>query len=109
MDSTRLVRVPSIRVAGKFAAGPTLAHAAGTLTTAPVRAEFTVHRRNPMPRLDTVLVLLLATPALAFANGDSTRTTMERRADPGQAALDRTWAERDAREIREFTMLTAAL
>jgi hypothetical protein len=61
-----------------------------------------------MPRLDTVLVLLLATPAVAFANGDSARTTMEQRPGP-TAAVDLDWAERDARELREFIMLTAGL
>ena len=47
-----------------------------------------------MPRLDTVLVLLLATPALSFAN---------------PAAINPTWTERDAREVREFETMTASL
>ncbi len=51
-----------------------------------------------MPRLDTVLVLLLAMPALAFANSNPVRSTLER-----------TWAERDARELSEFEQLTASL
>ncbi len=53
-----------------------------------------------MPRLDTVLVLLLATPALSFANPSPVRTP---------AAADRMWAERDAREVREFETMTASL
>jgi len=51
-----------------------------------------------MPRLDTVLVLLLAMPALTFANSN-----------PAPNTLERTWVERDARECREFEQLTASL
>ena len=61
-----------------------------------------------MPRLDTVLILLLATPALAFAN-EPVRNTIERRQDYRQLALDRAWADRDARELQEFERLVAAL
>jgi len=53
-----------------------------------------------MPRLDTVLVLLLAMPALAFANPQPVRNPV---------AVDRTWVERDAREMREFEQLTVSL
>jgi hypothetical protein len=62
-----------------------------------------------MPRLDTVLVLLLAMPALAFANSDPVRNNAERRQDHRQLVLDRTWAERDARELSEFEQLSASL
>lgn len=62
-----------------------------------------------MPRLDTVLVLLLATPALSFANSDPVRNTVERRMDHRQLAVDRSWAERDARELREFEAMAASL
>lgn len=89
--------------------GPWLAQGPGAKHTAPVRAEFTVHRRNPMPRLDTVLVLLLATPALSFANSDPVRTNLERRQDHRQLAVERSWAERDARELSEFETMTASL
>lgn len=51
-----------------------------------------------MARLETVLVLLLAMPALTFANSNPARITLER-----------TWAERDARELSEFEQLTASL
>ncbi|HET6462648.1 MAG TPA: hypothetical protein VFH33_02515 [Candidatus Krumholzibacteria bacterium] len=62
-----------------------------------------------MPRLDTVLVLLLAMPALSFANSDPVRNTVERRQDHRQLAVDRTWAERDAQELREFEAMAASL
>jgi hypothetical protein len=62
-----------------------------------------------MPRLDTVLVLLLAMPAASFANSDPVRNTMERRQDHRQLAVDRGWAERDAREVGQFEQMTAAL
>lgn len=61
-----------------------------------------------MPRLDTVLVLLLAMPAASFAS-DPVRNTAERRQDHRQLAVDRGWIERDARELSEFERLTAAL
>lgn len=61
-----------------------------------------------MPRLDTVLVLLLAMPAASFAN-DPARNTAERRQDHRQLAVDRGWLERDARELSEFEHMTAAL
>lgn len=54
-----------------------------------------------MPRLATVLVLLLATPALLFANSKPH--------DYREAALERTWAERDARELGEFEAMAASL
>ena len=53
-----------------------------------------------MPRLDTVLVLLLATPALSFANPAPVGN---------RVAVDHAWAERDAREVREFEQLTVSL
>lgn len=53
-----------------------------------------------MPRLDTVLALLLAMPALSFANPAPARSP---------AAVERTWPERDAREVREFEQLTVSL
>jgi len=62
-----------------------------------------------MPRLDTVLVLLLAMPASSFANADPVRNTVERRQDHRQLTLDRAWAERDARELSEFETMTASL
>jgi hypothetical protein len=62
-----------------------------------------------MPRLDTVLVLLLAMPAATFANSDPVRNTAERRQDHRQLAVDRTWAVRDANELREFEAMTASL
>jgi hypothetical protein len=61
-----------------------------------------------MPRLDTVLVLLLAMPAASFAN-DAARNTVERRQDHRQLAVDRGWLERDTRELTEFEHMTAAL
>jgi len=62
-----------------------------------------------MPRLDTVMVLLLAMPAPSFATAQPVRNTAERISDRRQIALDRTWAERDAREVQEFQRLTNAL
>jgi hypothetical protein len=62
-----------------------------------------------MPRLDTVLVLLLAMPAATFANSDTVRNTAERQQDHRQLAIDRTWAVRDANELREFEAITASL
>jgi hypothetical protein len=62
-----------------------------------------------MPRLDTVLVLLLAMPAASFANTDTAPSAIERGQDRRQLAVDRGWAERDARELREFEQLTASL
>lgn len=62
-----------------------------------------------MPRLDTVLVLLLAMPAASFANSDPVRNTTERRQDHRQLTVDRAWAERDAREVGLFEQTTAAL
>jgi hypothetical protein len=62
-----------------------------------------------MTRLDTVLVLLLATPALSFANTDPVRDSVGRRQEQGQLAVDRGWAARDAGELREFEQLTASL
>jgi hypothetical protein len=59
--------------------------------------------------LDTVLVLLLAMPAASFANADPARNTVERRQDHRQLTLDRAWAERDARELKEFESMTASL
>jgi citrate synthase len=62
-----------------------------------------------MPRLDTVLVLLLAIPASSFANANPARNTVEHRQDRRQLAPDRAWAERDAREVTEFESMTAQL
>ena len=53
-----------------------------------------------MARLDTVLVLLLAMPALSFANPATVNSAV---------AVERTWPERDAREMREFEQLTVSL
>jgi len=53
-----------------------------------------------MARLDTVLVLLLAMPALSFANPAPVRSPVD---------VERTWRERDAREMREFEQLTVSL
>ena len=62
-----------------------------------------------MPRLDTVLVVLLAMPAAAFANAGSTRNVREIRADQRQIAAAQDWNERDAREISEFEKLMSSL
>jgi hypothetical protein len=62
-----------------------------------------------MARLDTVLALLLAMPALSFANSDPVRNNAERRQDHRQLVLDRSWAERDARELSEFEAMTSSL
>lgn len=62
-----------------------------------------------MPRLDTVLVLLLAMPAATFATAQPVRNTMDRNADHRQLAVDRDWSERDAREVQEFEQMTTAL
>ena len=62
-----------------------------------------------MPRMDIVWALLLATPALTFANDPPVRNAHEARADYRQLAADRTWAERDARELAEFEQMSHAL
>jgi len=62
-----------------------------------------------MPRLETVLVLLLAMPAISFANSDPVRNTAERRQDHRQITVDRTQLDRDTQELRAFEQMTAAL
>jgi hypothetical protein len=62
-----------------------------------------------MPRLDTVLVVLLAMPAAAFANADTVRNHQEARVDHRPIAIDQDWNERDARELAEFEKLALAL
>jgi hypothetical protein len=62
-----------------------------------------------MPRLDTVLFVLLAMPAAAFANAESTRNARETRAERRQMADVQDWNERDAREVSEFERLACAL
>jgi hypothetical protein len=51
-----------------------------------------------MPRLDTVLVVLLAMPAAAFAT-NTAASHQETRTDHRQLAVNREWNERDAREL----------
>ena len=62
-----------------------------------------------MPRLDTVLVVLLAMPAVTFANTDTVRNHQEARVDQRPLAIDQDWNERDARELAEFEKLAIAL
>lgn len=62
-----------------------------------------------MPRLDTVLVLLLAMPALSFANSDPVRNTVERRQDQRQLAVDNNQLARDSQEVSDFEKMIAAL
>jgi hypothetical protein len=62
-----------------------------------------------MPRLDTVLVLLLAMPAASFANTDPVRNTVERQQDHRQLAVDRSAAARDEREVAEFEQMSKTL
>lgn len=62
-----------------------------------------------MPRLDTVLVVLLAMPAATFAKSEPIRNHQEVRQDRRQLAVDRDWNERDARELAEFERLAGAL
>ena len=62
-----------------------------------------------MPRLDTVLVVLLAMPTATFANSDTVRNHQETRTDQRQLETDLDWNERDARELAEFEKLAVAL
>lgn len=62
-----------------------------------------------MPRLDTVWVVLLAIPVVAFASPDAARNSRETRVDHRQLVVDRAWNERDARELAEFEQLSRAL
>jgi hypothetical protein len=62
-----------------------------------------------MPRLDTVLVVLLAMPAVSFASPGSTQSRREAHAGRRQAVVYREWNQRDAREVAEFERLTSAL
>ena len=62
-----------------------------------------------MPRLDTVWVVLLAMPGIAFASPDPARNSRETRVDRRQVAVDRAWNERDAREVAEFERLASTL
>jgi hypothetical protein len=62
-----------------------------------------------MPRLDTVLVMLLAMPAASFANNDAIPNSREIRADRRQLAADVDWNERDAREVAEFERFLGSL
>jgi hypothetical protein len=62
-----------------------------------------------MPRLDTVLVLLLAMPAASFANTDPVRNAVERQQDHRQLAVDRSAAARDEREVAEFEQMSKTL
>ncbi|HEX6791716.1 MAG TPA: hypothetical protein VF247_10435 [Candidatus Krumholzibacteria bacterium] len=62
-----------------------------------------------MPRLDTVWVVLLAIPSVAFASPDPARNSAETRVDRRQVAIDRAWNERDAREVSEFERLASTL
>jgi len=61
-----------------------------------------------MPRLDTVLVVLLAMPSVAFAS-KATVQNQETRSELRQDAAQRDWNERDAREVTDFANLAAAL
>jgi hypothetical protein len=62
-----------------------------------------------MPRLDTVWAVLLAMPAIAFANPQPVPNAGQTPVDRRQIAIDRAWNERDAREVAEFERLTLAL
>jgi len=62
-----------------------------------------------MPRLDTVLVLLLAMPGAAFAKTETIRNSREARADRRELAADYDWNERDTRELAEFERFAATL
>jgi hypothetical protein len=62
-----------------------------------------------MPRMDIVWALLLATPTAAFANIQPVRNAPDSTADHRQLAVDRGWAERDARELAEFEQMAKAL
>lgn len=62
-----------------------------------------------MPRLDTVLVLLLAMPGAAFAKTETIRNSREARADRHELAADYDWNERDKRELAEFERFASAL